>query len=301
MSNPCTFAYDSTGRIQYANQSAEATATWSSTLSVVTLDDTATPTGLSVFANQENYLIVAGAAVLRPYWTLTQSTTSGVVTVIATLDNPPTTLPTDTTFTVAGTTIPVTLSTTAPYTASVAFTADTLVQVQSIPVLVTATGVKRARIDIGTSSGSNSSIQAIAPSTTGNTSTTAYRITTTSKDYAAMAFMEQAQTDMAAILGSLQTLVQMMLVDLYGKGGIRQSLAQSTYTPVPLDTAGNEANALADIQANLLPHTGWSLANVLPVGGAEMYHYAATKVHIPNTTNAALQYAQFIAETPNLV
>lgn len=292
-----TYAFwaSKTGAIIPASQS-HLTAQPPDGYTLFTLTETDTPTADEVWANSSLYTYTSGTVTgPMPYFSLTSSIASGIITVEATLNNPPTTLPTDTTLNVAGTSIFATLSAAAPYTTSATFTVDSLVQSQMIDVSVTATGVKSASVNIG-GNASPSSLQVIAPTTAGDP----YRVTTTSKAYAAEAYLSQSNADLAAILGSLQTLVQMLIADVYGKGGIRESLAQASYTQVPFDAAGNEQNALADMQANLIPSIGWLLSNVYPSGGTQDYHYAATKTHLPSTTSAAQAYAKFVAETPNL-
>lgn len=66
--HPHTFAYDAGGKIQYANNTDTADSSWPSTLSTLTLDDTTTPTGDTVFWNQDAYIIQNGAVADNPNW-----------------------------------------------------------------------------------------------------------------------------------------------------------------------------------------------------------------------------------------
>lgn len=291
-----TFWYDQAGNITLYSITP-STVTPPTGYTALNLTDTDTPSCTAVAANTKGYQYDAttGKVVEVPYFTLSateSTTTAGQWTVTAALNQPPVTPPTSCVFSVAGTAITETITSNQ---ASVTLALDAIVQNQSIYVSVAASGVVSASVSVG-QGGNTTPLQAIAPTTAGDP----YRITTTSKAYAAEAYLSQSQADLAAILGSLQTLVQMLIAEVYGKGGIRESLAQTTYTQIPFDSAGNEQNALADMQSNLIPSIGWLLSNVYPSGGTQDYHYAATKVHLPNTTSAAQQYAKFVAETPNL-
>ena len=244
----------------------------------------------------QRYLILGSPAalVLQPYFTLSASDSSDTYTVTATLNNPSSTPPTDVTFTFLGQSASVALSSNQ---AVLTLTFDSMVATQSATVAASATGCVSATVTLG--AGGASSLQAIAPSTTGNTSTTAWRVCTTSKAAAAEYYLAQSQADLAAILGSLQVFVQMMVSDLYKSGGVIESLKQAAYTPITVST--DAANALSDIQANLLPSVGWTLDSIYPSGGTPQYHYTSTKTHIPGTTSAAQEYAKFAEGTPGLV
>ncbi len=292
--HPCTFAYDSTGRILNATQGSTSSTTWDSTLSTATFDDNDTPTGEALFSAQDSYLIVSGVATLRPYFTLTQATASGITTVTATLENPPATPPTSLDFIVAGSTVSSPISSGS---ASISLAIDALVATQKIDVIATATGFKRGRINVGGSD--TPTLQAIAPNTAGNTSSTSYRVTTSSKAYAQGYYMGQANlTSMAQALSDLQVLVQVLVHTLYNTGGVVNSLTQSTYTPITL--SANEKNALPDIQTNLLPNLGYTLDTIYPSGGTEVLQYASVKTVLPNVTKSAQDYATFVANTPGL-
>lgn len=136
-------------------------------------------------------------------------------------------------------------------------------------------------------------IQVFAPTTAGGT----YRVATTQKSVAAMVNM--SSVGIGEALGEMQMLIQMMMNDLYGTSGILHSLTQSAYTPIVL--TANQTNALTDIQTNVLPNLGWTLGNVYPSGGVPDYHYATMKAMLPQSVKDAQEYAQFVANTPNLV
>lgn len=119
----------------------------------------------AIYAMPTQYLYQSGAFVIQAYWTATQTTTSGAVTITATLNNPPATPPTSATVTIGTNTItvPVTSGTiTLPVTLHATLTG------YSVPVQVSATGTVSTTARVGTDSQPPVSVQAIAPTTSGD-------------------------------------------------------------------------------------------------------------------------------------
>lgn len=292
---PCTFAYDLAGRVQTATQGDTAVSTWDSSLSTVTFDDNDTPTGQTVFFASHSYLISSGKAVLRPYLTTAQATASGITTVTATLHNATNTPPSTIDFTVAGSTVPIAVSSGG---ATLDLSIDPILSGCAVELSAAASGAVSSHLKL--SSGSVTPLMAIAPNTAGNTSSTAYRVTTASKAYAQGYYMGQIDlTSMAQALSDLQTMVQILAHTLYSSSGVVDALTQASYTPITLST--NEDNAYKDIQANLLPNLGMTLDTVYPSGGTEIVQYSSVKSVMPNVTKAAQDYATFVADTPGLI
>lgn len=258
-----------------------------------TWDDTKTPTLDAVLANPSRYAYQSAAVVALPYLTLATSTASGVTTVTATLNAPPSTPPTSVTFAVAGASITVPLAG-SPLTAALSVAVDAILAGASVPLSVAATGCVGAALDLATPGGVAVPLQAIAPGTTGNASTTAYRIATTSRDFilgvAASQVSQQRQVNAIAVaLGWLLHFAHNDLIPWM------QQASYKAFAPT-----ANQGNAQSDIVANLIPHVPYTLADIYPSGGTPVAVYAQMKADMASI-QAALQLAnQYLADTPNL-
>lgn len=188
--------------------------------------DTLTTAQQAVWEAPSAYLYLKDAFVLQP--SLTASLASSTLTV--TLTNPPTTPPTSATVTVAGTAIPVPLSSN---TGSVSFTIDGNLAGVSIPAQVSATGCVGCAVELGTAGGTAVAVQAISPNTaTYNPSTTDWRIATTSKAHLIRHYLSES--------GDLDLLYRIAALHVI------PALHHSTYAPITLDS--KESQALSDLQ-----------------------------------------------------
>ena len=291
--------YSSSGAIQDAVEadSSDVKMSWiPPNTTALYLDDT---TWQDVWDHRDRYLIVSGVPVLQPYFTLATTTASGVATITATLNNPPSTLPTDAAMAFLSTAVPLTLSGTPP-TASMEVAIDAMVSQQAIVVSATAAGCVGASANLGAGTDS-SALQVFAPDATGNTSTTAYRVATTSKTVARAYY-----TGISSVQNQLDVLTE-ALQNLYAADGlvmhvffskVLPALTQSSYTAVSLTS--DESNALADVQTNLLQYLTLTLANAYPSGGSRQHLYQSMLNTSPAYNQGASGYVAFLADTPNL-
>ncbi len=119
----------------------------------------------AVAANPSGYQYINGTFVALPYFTTTTSTTSGITTLTATLNNPPATPPPSATVTIgtSAISVPVTSETvTLPVSLHATLTG------YSVPVQVSATGTVGATATVGSGGKPPVSVQAIAPTTSGD-------------------------------------------------------------------------------------------------------------------------------------
>lgn len=119
------------------------------------LDDS---TWADVWAHPGRYLIVSGAPVLQPYFTVSTATTStaGQYTVTVTLNNPPSTPPASATLTVGATAITVPLSSNA---GSITVALDASVQGGQVTFTASASGCVSDSASIG--AGANPALKAV--------------------------------------------------------------------------------------------------------------------------------------------
>lgn len=240
------------------------------------LDDT---TWADVWANPSHYLIVNGAPVLQPY--LTASVASGTVTV--TLSNPSAAPPSSATVTVAGASLPVTLTNNA---GTVAFQVDVNLPF-TIPGTVTAAGCVGASFTLGSGNAPSTPLQVIETSG-------AYRIATTSAAY--IEGFHAASINQADQVNALAVAVAELLHLMHDK--VLPALTASTYTPLTLTP--DEQNALSDLTATVLPTIVPTLSALFPSGGSEMPVYTRMKSALSQVQTAMQGANTDLSGTPNL-
>jgi hypothetical protein len=165
----------------------------------------------------------------------------------------------------------------------------------SFPAVVTASGYASDYAKIG-AGGSAVPVQAI------QTGQTSWLIApTTYAQVRQWLFGFGPQTDMV-----LDTLTH-MLHELYWLNSIladavfrviMPQLQQSSYSQLSL--SANAANALADLQAQLLTHTQETLENLYPAGGQRDALYANTITWSPQQKQAIQAYLSTVSSIPNL-
>jgi hypothetical protein len=252
--------------------------------------DADTPTLDAVLANPSRYAYQGGQVVALPYLTLATSTASGVTTVTATLNAPPSTPPTSVTFAVAGKAVTAPLSG-SPLTATLQVQVHPSVAGGSIPVAVSAQGCVGASIDLGVAGAPNDTLQLVG-------SAQPYLIAPTRKAWVRQWSFGGGSVDpeeliagAVAALQDIYTMVSVLAHALTTK--VLPALTASAYTPVSLSAA--EQQALSDLQANVAPDLAATLANLLA-----LEQYAEVRARVAAYQQAAQAYAAAVAQIPNL-
>jgi len=294
------FEYDtSTGQIQNQPMLAETNpwtnppTTWSVLGSFN--QDTATSLEIMAYTYPERFLVEGSPAVLveQPYFTVTavtSTTVAGQWTLTATLNNPPSTPPTEATFTIAGQTETATIT-----NSQATLTVDIHPSVANVAISVTAsaTGCATSRTStIGGTQAASTSLQVYTP-TSGNP--TIAPTGAGSKSFLDGYFAGQTAS-IQSLLADIVTIIDLMLDVQFKK--FMPALQSAIYTPVTLDA--DETSALSDIQANLLPKLYTTLKNAYPSGGTQQRQYSHFVTDHAGTYTNRQDYDNDVATTPNL-
>jgi hypothetical protein len=265
---------------------------------VVIVDDSTT-NAKDTLIRPTDYEYLSGAIIRLPYFTFSYG--NGVLT--ATLNSPPSTIPTNCTFTVCDQTFTsaiksATIGTPSvtTYSATLAINIHPSVLNQSINVSVTATGCVTGQIDIGGTQ-NNITLQVYTP--TGGTLTVA-PTGTGSKAYLAIYWSGQAVSQ-AYSLPDITSILNLLTHTVFGV--MLPSLTSGT-TPTITLTA-NQKNGLTDLTNNVIPYTSITLEDIAPVpsnGQAQSFevHYEQYRQDIQPTKQALQNYADDLASIPNL-
>lgn len=119
------------------------------------------PTATDAYQHPERYLVQNGELVLQPYITATASESNGEYTLVATINNPPSTPPTSVTFSIGSWTQNVTLTNNE---ASITVQVHPSLASYAVPVSVSATGCVGASTTIGGTQKLPFPIQVVTPS-----------------------------------------------------------------------------------------------------------------------------------------
>lgn len=210
-----------------------------------------------VFNSPNLYLYQNNEFVSQPYFTLstsTPSTPNGTVTITATLNNPPSTPPSEVTFSIGTSTLTSILSNGQ---ASITLQIHPSVQNQNIQVSVSATGC----IGTSTNIGGNQSgvfVQVVTPiggiPTVGPASNVAVEYL---QQYYAV-----NQTTVEALLTNTFTAINILFDTVFNV--ILPSLQNTSYTPISL--SANQQQAVSAIKSDVLANLVTTLSNGYPSG-----------------------------------
>jgi hypothetical protein len=206
--------------------------------SYVDFADPLDATTQDAFANPSRYLVQNGELVAQPYFTLGTTTASGTMTVTATLNNAPSTLPADVKLQIAGNLYTLTLDPTT-YKGSQTITTDASATVGTPMIEATATGV----------------ITATQPATGAPLKVTSVNSADT--------LVPANKSDYEGYLFAQFTVpIEVLLQQIVGRVDLLQSWIDTLTTSSVLGAMTAEQQVtIADIRANLQPFT--TLSNAL--------------------------------------
>jgi hypothetical protein len=250
------------------------------------------------YNNPSHYLVQNEKLVLQPYFTLASTASNGTETIIAMLNNPPATTPTQVTFTVLGQTYTEALTNGQ---ATLALTLHPAIVGQQINIEVSAAGCVSGTLNIG---GSSSSIpMKVVTTTTPNTISPVYR----SDGESYYAGVIPAET-LFADIGTANSLVTHFSFDkvpatLRLMNSLITWAKNPVYTPFSPSAQDNadistitltvdELNGLSDIEANLMPSLYTTLANACPSGGSKQLQYARYLADSQTSYNSFSDYVR---------
>lgn len=255
--------------------------------------DTAPSNVVMAYNFPNRYLVVSGVLTLQPYFTISTSQTGSTVTLTATLNNPPATMPTSATFTVLGTTFSEPLSTSGVVT----FTMDIhpSLSTSQVQVTVGATSCVNGIVTLG-SQNPLVGMQIYTP-TSGNP-------TVAPTGVGSLMYLQDYYTSLiqsAKSVSDIATLLGIVVHFLFNK--VSPALTSGTTPLLTLDA--NENNAYKDIMSSVLPNIISTLENIAPVpasGATQTYevHYANVRTDYPSVAQALTGYATDVATIPNL-
>ncbi|MCL6563388.1 MAG: hypothetical protein K6U87_10305 [Firmicutes bacterium] len=258
-------------------------------------DTDANPSAEDVWWNPQYYRVQNGQIVAVPYWTVTQSTSSGTTTLTATLNNPPSSPPTSGTATIGQTTIDLAITNN---TMTLPVQLHNSLTGYSVPVTFSASGTVAASITVGSGPQPTCGIQAVAPTTSENP----YVIGPVGQG--SLAFLRQqalgvqsVEELLAALLEGEQNLA-VLLSSFWHLflDKILPMLQASTYTPLSLTSAEQATITLLQnqLQPNLLPLS--SLQN----NGTPIPPLADALAQAVAVQQSLAKYAQWVGELPGL-
>lgn len=247
------------------------------------------PTATDAYQHPERYLVQNGELVLQPYITATASESNGEYTLVATINNPPSTPPTSVTFSIGSWTQNVTLTNNE---ASITVQVHPSLASYAVPVSVSATGCVGASTTIGGTQKLPFPIQVVTPS--GGTPMIA-PVGPGSKSFLA-AYYSLSAGSLETYLADIGTVISLLTDAVFNV--LFPALQQPTYTPISL--SANQQNAYNDIKANALPNLYTTLNNAYPSGGTKQLQYAQYLTGLASTFKAYERYAQDLETIPGL-
>lgn len=247
--------------------------------------DTAPVAVVMAYNFPTRYLVQNGQLVGQPYFTLAAAQTQNEYAITATLANPPATPPASATFEVAGATL------TEPITnnqAVLTLGVHPAVAQEMIALAVSATGCAGAQVQIG-GSGQNIGLQVYTP--TGGVPIVApggpgSLVFLSDYYYGAI-----EQTEGLLSMGIGVTLLMDVVFNVLLP-------AAQAGTRVTLDA--NQASALADFQASVLPNLVVTMENIAPSGGQPSQFVGIMGQVFAAAKASIAQYGQDAAGIPNL-
>ena len=283
------FYEESTGQILSVVSASKAQPVPSNTGTPLFLLDADYPTLLQTFSR---YLIVGGLPILQNYWTVSGTTASGTTTITATLNNPPTTPPTSATVTIGTTTVSVPVSSN---TATIAVTLHETLAGFSVPVQVGASGTVTGTVTVGAGDKPPTSVQAIAPITSGDPYVIGPAGTGAKTFCRQVAMGLTPESEMEVLTLSAQNLY---LSTALGMQVLMTKIipwAQQT-TWSALSLTPEEGTALTALQTNLAKYFPGLADLVTSSGDPAMPQVAEMYAQAPALQTAAQNYAQWIVE-----
>ena len=278
--------YDSAGKI--IGYSATPHDAWAKLYSQVELD---AETSAPMEANPHGYTLPSGVPTPMAQWSVTQATASGTTTITATLNNPPTTLPSSVTWTLQSSTIAGTVSSSG--IATLDLTWHPSVATTRTSVSVSASGTVGGEITLH--SGSSAPLQLVSPTTSGDPYIVA---PTTYTQLRAYYLGLSPETQIQLLTQTLQNLY--LATALMGRTiseKILPALTSGTYTPITLSSTEQAAltNWQTNIQSSLM---GWD--SLLDSGGHPIAPYAEMLADAPRYLKGMQAYTQDCQTIPNL-
>ena len=276
------FLYDANGVIQQKAMSGvnpwpNPPATWS----VISFDQaTASATVVMAFNYPSRYLYQNGAFVEQPFFTLSAASSSGTITLTATLNSPPATAPTSCTFSILGQSVIETLTNN---TATLILAVHPSIASQQLSVSVAETGCVQATATAGGTS-SGIPLQAYQD---------------------ALKNWHIAPTLKSVLQGYYASLVPEQLVaanTLVGISLLADVVFNVLLTPAVIAAlTANQQSAINDFKANISGVLPITLANAYPSEGVKEIHYESFEANMPTYAESVTGYNADVVNIPNLV
>ncbi len=275
-----------TGEIIYVCQQNEAPSISADSSLLGPYPQSSIPVDVIMAYNFPNrYRVQDGQLVEQPYFSLTVAQNQNEYTLTATLNNPPATPPVEATFTVAGQDI------TEPITdgqAILTLAIHPSVAQQQISVAVGAAGCAGAQTQVGGDQQQiglqvytpQGGIPTVAPAGPGSIEFLSYYYATLSPELVTV-------TNASVAVELLMDLVLNVLLPA-AQAGTKVALTD------------NQAHALDDIQANLVPNIYTTLENSYPASGQKQVQYGNMVTGFEAGHQAFAGYIADIAAIPNL-
>ena len=283
------FYEESTGQILSVVSASKAQPVPSNTGTPLFLLDTDYPTLLQTFSR---YLIVGGLPTLQNYWTASATTISGTTTITATLNNPPSTAPTSAMVTIGTTTVSVPVSSN---TATIAVALHETLAGLSVPVQVGASGTVTGTVTVGAGGKPPTSVQAIAPTTSGDPYVIGPAGTGAKTFCRQVAMGLTPESEMEVLTLSAQNLY---LSTALGMQVLMTKIIpwaqQTTWSALSLTT--EESTALTALQTNLAKYFPGLADLVTSNGDPAMPQVSEMYAQAPALQTAAQSYATWITE-----